>query len=27
VALSDGFQALSGLGVNCGRSGGLCAPD
>jgi hypothetical protein len=27
VALSDGFQAISGLGVNCGRSGGLCAPD
>ena len=26
VALSDGFQALSGLGVNCGQSGGLCAP-
>jgi hypothetical protein len=27
MALSDGFQALSGLGVNCGQSGGFCAPD
>jgi len=27
MALSDGFQALSGLGVNCGQSGGPCAPD
>ena len=27
MALSDGFQALSGLGVNCGQSGGLGAPD
>ena len=27
VALSDGFQAVSGLGVTCGRSGGLRAPD
>ena len=27
MALSHGFQALSGLGVNCGRSGGFCAPD
>ncbi len=26
MALSDGFQAISGLGVNCGRSGGLSAP-
>ena len=26
VALSDGFQALSGLGVNCGRSGGPLCP-
>ena len=27
MALSDGLQALSGLGVNCGQSGGLGAPD
>jgi len=27
MALSDGFQTLSGLGVNRGQSGGLCAPD
>ena len=27
MALSDGFQAISGLGVNCGRSGGPSAPD
>jgi len=27
MALSDGFQAISGLGVNRGQSGGLCAPD
>ena len=26
LALSDGLKALSGLGVNCGQSGGLCAP-
>ncbi len=27
MALSYGFQAISGLGVNCGRSGGPSAPD
>jgi hypothetical protein len=27
MALSDGFQALSGLGMNRGQSGGLSAPD
>ncbi|HYQ93546.1 MAG TPA: hypothetical protein VEP70_01780 [Burkholderiales bacterium] len=27
MALPDGFQAISGLGVNRGQSGGLCAPD
>jgi hypothetical protein len=27
MALSDGFQAISGLGVNHGQSGGPCAPD
>src|SRR5213592_4741457 len=27
MALSDGFQAVSGLGVNCGRSGGPSAPE
>ena len=27
MALSDGFQALSGLRVNRGQSGGPCAPD
>src|SRR5213596_3015308 len=27
MALSYGFQAVSGLGVNCGRSGGPSAPD
>src|SRR5258708_7151154 len=26
LALSDGLKALSGLGVNCGQSGGCCAP-
>ena len=27
MALSDRFQAISGLGVNRGQSGGPCAPD
>jgi len=27
LALSDGFEALGGLGVNRGQSGGVCAPD
>ena len=27
MALSYGFQAISGLGVNRGQSGGPCAPD
>src|SRR6267378_5229258 len=27
MALPDGFQAISGLGVNRGQSGGPCAPD
>ena len=27
MALSDGFQAISGLGVYRGQSGGPCAPD
>ena len=27
MALSDGFEALGGLGANRGQSGGVCAPD